>query len=92
MITDHEETIPDTESADRNAIASDQQKWLEDIVQQLSDKHREVFHLRDIEEMTYQEIAEVMSISIDDVKVSLHRARKVIKTQLEKIYQYGIAN
>jgi len=38
--------------------------------------------LRDIEELSYDEIAEVLSISLDQVKVNLHRARKAIREQL----------
>lgn len=52
------------------------------LMQQLPEKQRLVMHLRDIEELSYEEIGEVLGISLDQVKVSLHRARKAIREQL----------
>jgi RNA polymerase sigma-70 factor (ECF subfamily) len=52
------------------------------MMQELPEKQRLVMHLRDIEELSYDEIAEVLSISLDQVKVNLHRARKTIREQL----------
>ncbi|MFN0034772.1 MAG: RNA polymerase sigma factor [Saprospiraceae bacterium] len=52
------------------------------MMQQLPEKQRLVMHLRDIEELTYDEIAESLSISLDQVKVSLHRARKTIRERM----------
>jgi RNA polymerase sigma factor (sigma-70 family) len=52
------------------------------LMQQLPEKQRLVMHLRDVEEMTYEEIAETLDISLDQVKVNIHRARKYIRTAL----------
>ncbi len=52
------------------------------MMQALPEKQRLVMHLRDLEELSYEEIAEVLSISLDQVKVNLHRARKAIREQL----------
>lgn len=52
------------------------------MMQELPEKQRLVMHLRDIEELSYEEIAEVLNISLDQVKVNLHRARKTIREQL----------
>jgi RNA polymerase sigma-70 factor (ECF subfamily) len=51
-------------------------------MQQLPEKQRLVMHLRDIEELSYEEIASVLDISLDQVKVSLHRARKSVREKL----------
>lgn len=56
----------------------------------LPEKLRTALQLRDIEEMTYAQAAEIMHISEADFKVTLHRARKAIKTQYEKIENYGL--
>ncbi len=56
----------------------------------LPEKLRTALQLRDIEEMTYAEAAQIMNISESDFKVTLHRARKAIKTQYEKIENYGL--
>ena len=52
------------------------------LMQNLPEKQRLVMHLRDIEELSYEEIAELLDISLDQVKVNLHRARKSIREKL----------
>jgi RNA polymerase sigma-70 factor (ECF subfamily) len=52
------------------------------MMQELPEKQRLVMHLRDIEELSYEEISETLNISLDQVKVSLHRARNAIREQL----------
>jgi RNA polymerase sigma-70 factor (ECF subfamily) len=52
------------------------------FMQELPEKQRLVMHLRDIEEHSYEEIAEVLNISMEQVKVNLHRARKAIREKL----------
>ena len=90
--TDEVYNLSQEEETDYESILKDSQKWLEKIMASLSQKNREVFHLREVEEMTYQEIAEVMSLSLSDVKVSVHRTRQKIKSSFQKIEGYGIAN
>jgi RNA polymerase sigma-70 factor, ECF subfamily len=51
-------------------------------VEQLPDIYRQVFVLRDVEELTISETAEVLNISIPSVKVRLHRARMMLQKQL----------
>lgn len=58
-----------------------------DLVRKLSEKQREVFQLREIEELSYEEISAQLEISLDQVKVNLHRARKTIR---EKLINQGI--
>ena len=52
------------------------------MMQQLPEKQRLVMHLRDIEELSYDEISESLGISLDQVKVNLHRARKIIREKI----------
>ncbi|MEP5611392.1 MAG: RNA polymerase sigma factor [Cyclobacteriaceae bacterium] len=79
-------------SADQATITSDQMVWLRDVLQTLPEKQREVFHLREVEELSYQEIAETCALTESDVKVNIHRARKKVKDAMQKIDAYGIAN
>jgi RNA polymerase sigma-70 factor (ECF subfamily) len=48
----------------------------------LDDKYREVIILRYYNDLTYQEIGQVLSISVDNVKVRLFRARRKLKAML----------
>ncbi|MFH6984068.1 RNA polymerase sigma factor [Marinoscillum sp. 108] len=92
VISDQEMDQPNNDSADYQALMTDQMHWLEKVLDTLSPKQREIYHLREIEEMPYQEIAEVLSLNLSEVKVSLHRARTKIRSSMEKIESYGVAN
>jgi RNA polymerase sigma-70 factor (ECF subfamily) len=60
------------------------------FIEELPAKQRNIIHLREIEEMTYDEISEVLELPIEQVKVYLYRARKVIRQKYLKINAYGI--
>lgn len=52
------------------------------LINALPEKYKIVVHLRDIEEMSYDEIAEVSSFTKEQVKVYLHRGRKKLREQI----------
>ncbi|WP_026950518.1 RNA polymerase sigma factor [Algoriphagus mannitolivorans] len=52
------------------------------LVEELPEKQKMIFHLREVEEMSYEEIAGFMEISLEQVKVNLHRARKTMRNKL----------
>jgi RNA polymerase sigma-70 factor (ECF subfamily) len=54
----------------------------------LSDSYRAVILLHDVEGMTNQEIAEMLGISLENVKIRLHRARKQLRTILENVCSF----
>ena len=51
----------------------------------LPDTYRIVFQLRDIEQYDTSEVAELLDISVSNVKVRLHRARAALKKLLEPL-------
>lgn len=55
------------------------------IINALPEKQRTVIQMRDIDEMTYKEIAEVMQITEADVKVTLFRAREKMRMSLSEL-------
>ena len=55
---------------------------LEEAVEKLPDAYRTIFILRDIEEMSTTDAAEVLEITEDNVKVRLHRARALLRKSL----------
>lgn len=64
------------------------------LVRQLMDTlpevQRSIMELRDIEGKTYQEIADILHLSDQQVKVYLHRARAKVRAQAEQIEKYGL--
>jgi RNA polymerase sigma-70 factor (ECF subfamily) len=55
---------------------------LRNAVAELPDIYRQVFTLRDVEELNIQETAEALGVSTTAVKVRLHRARMMLQKQL----------
>ena len=54
-------------------------------IDRLPENYRIVLLLRDIEEMSTIETAEVLEMTESNVKVSLHRARAALKKLLEPV-------
>lgn len=52
------------------------------IMEQLPEKLRTAMHLRDFEGLSYQEIAQTMGITEDQVKVCIFRARQAVKAKV----------
>ena len=61
-----------------------------ELFNQLPERQRTIMQLRDIEEKSYREIATIMGVSEEVVKVTLFRARQAIRKQYEKIENYGL--
>jgi len=58
------------------------QLMLQNAITSLPEKYREVFILRDVEELNIFETAAALSITVGNVKVRLHRARLMLQKQL----------
>jgi RNA polymerase sigma-70 factor (ECF subfamily) len=56
----------------------------------LPEKQRQVIHLRDIEGYSYNEICDILEIDMNQVKVSLFRARNAVREKLVKMNAYGL--
>lgn len=56
-------------------LKEDKQK-VEWILQRLPERYRTILYLREIEEFSYKELAATMELSLEQVKVTLHRARE----------------
>lgn len=76
LLTDWRE-IP-SEALERREVRA----LLQEAINQLSPIYREVFVLRDMEELSIDETASTLSISISSVKVRLHRARMMLQREL----------
>ncbi len=70
---------PDPE---KDASALEMRAILEDAVAALPETYRTVFVLRSIEDMSTEETAECLDLSLDVVKTRLHRARGLLRREL----------
>ena len=50
----------------------------------LDEPHRSLVVLREVNQLSYDEIAEVMCLSLAQVKTYLHRARRSLRAELEE--------
>lgn len=57
--------------------------WIRDAFSRLDDDHREVLMLREYEQLSYDEIAELLRVPINTVRSRLFRARAELKALLE---------
>jgi len=73
--------LPDAEYATSEARAE-----LERAVSELPEKLRAVFVLRDLEELSTEETAQVLGISLEAVKTRLHRARLQLRERLANYF------
>ena len=60
------------------------------LMEQLPEKQRTCMQLRDVEGKSYKEIATVMDISEQQVKINIFRARQTIKQKFTQEEQYGL--
>jgi len=57
---------------------------VQDVVSLLPESYRSVITLFDMAELSHREIADILDTTVENVKVRLHRARKELRTLLEK--------
>jgi RNA polymerase sigma factor (sigma-70 family) len=69
-------TTPDPQHA---SIERDEERAFEQLLSQLSPEHREVLALRELEEMSYRDIATLTRLPIGTVMSRLARARAALK-------------
>ena len=60
------------------------------LIDQLPEKQRSVIQLRDFEGKSYKEIAVIMQMTDEQVKVTLFRARQTIKKKFLETEDYGL--
>ncbi|MCX7718053.1 MAG: sigma-70 family RNA polymerase sigma factor [Candidatus Sumerlaeaceae bacterium] len=70
---------PPQVASDREAMAS-----LEKFLHRLSEEYRVVMVLRYLEELSYEEIVEILGLSIGTVKSRIHRARHELREMMRE--------
>ena len=63
--------------------ASDSVLWIRQALDKLDDSEREILMLREYEQLSYAEIAELHSLPVNTVRSRLFRARVALKTYLD---------
>ena len=81
------DTVDWSESADKALERAETRALINRAIDQLPESYRTVLVMRDLEEMSTAEVAEMLGVSANVIKVRLHRARQALRTLLE--HEFG---
>ncbi len=59
------------------------------LISRLPEQQRLIIHLRDVEELEYEEIAAVVKMNVNTIRVNLSRARKTLREAIIKQHNYA---
>jgi RNA polymerase sigma-70 factor (ECF subfamily) len=62
------------------------------IIDTLPEQLKSIMIMRDLEEYEFEEIQEITGLTMNNIRVSLSRARKLVRNELIKVHEYGIKN
>lgn len=82
--------MENTASPERLTESNDTMSQIKSMIDGLPNKQKEIMQLRDIEGLSYKEIAAALKMPMSQVKVYLFRARKQIREQLVNSELYGL--
>lgn len=73
------------ERTDAEMERSELRRSLDGALATLSDEYREAFVLKHVEERSYEEMSELLSVSVPALKMRVHRARESLRNALEEV-------
>jgi len=77
------EHVDNDKRADAQLEAHDRQAFIQELLSKLPAKYRIVLILRHLQDMTYEEMAEILTVPIGTIKTHLFRARNLLKERLQ---------
>lgn len=84
-LNDEMPLVQSVDESDKGEIIGEGlRKALESAIDHLAPKYRVVFMLREIEHKSFDEIASLLDITKENVKIRLHRARLMLRDILQK--------
>lgn len=89
-LTPDMEQPSDASSPYEKLVTKERMTLIHRLMNGLPEKQRLIMQLRDIEGKSYKEIASVLNLTEEQVKVNLFRARQKIKQQFINIEGYGL--
>ena len=77
------DSVPWSEDAEALSAKTEVREVVREAIHQLPESARAVLLLRDIEELSTEETAEILGITANAVKIRLHRARQALRALLD---------
>ncbi len=89
-IKDYENKIDSCINIEKLAEQNEKSKILIDIVESMKEEEKNIFVMFYYSSMKIKEISSILNISQTNIKVKLHRLRKIVKREFKKRgYNYG---
>ena len=79
-----------TSNPEEQAMQQDRISLIRRLIDTLPEKQRSCMQLRDIEGKSYKEIAKILNVSEEQVKINIFRARQTIKKKYIDTENYGL--
>ena len=81
-------------SPEARMLSEELQRVIDQVIQNLPEKYKQVFVLSAIHKLSYQEIAEIVGRSLASVKSDIHRARVEVRNKVKEYLgeNYGMSN
>lgn len=81
---------PASQDVEREVDANEGVEMVFKLMDTLPEQQKLVLQLRDVEQLEFSEIAEILECNETAIRVALSRARKTVRDALIKKYEYGI--
>lgn len=89
-LTPETHDMPDALNPYEQLEQNEQISLIHRLLNELPERQRTIMQLRDIEGKSYKEIADILQITEEQVKVNLFRGRQKIKQRYLEIEEYGL--
>ncbi len=76
-------------SLDQQVEDVDSLSWVEKIINLLPEQQRLIIQMRDVEQYEFEEMAKILEMNENTIRVALSRARKTIRENMTQIHHYG---
>jgi len=70
---------------------ADSYNKVKEIINSLPEQQRMIINLRDVEGYEFEEMADMLELSVNTIRVNLSRARKKVRENMLKTYNYEFA-
>lgn len=81
-------TLSTDSSPDKELESRDKVQQIRQLINRLPENQKQVIRLRGLDDCSLEEIEQITGLNAVNVRVLLSRARKIIREQFEKLYEY----
>ncbi len=85
-IDDSQPWVPlDTATPEKTVLQAEQREILQKALDALKDDYRKILILREMQDLSYEELAEVLGCSVGRVRSRLHEARQALRKAVQQL-------